>query len=98
VKTMLVNEITKDKIMSGEVSLSGVLQTEIANFNSKIPSEGTMLTDSAFHRKLQVILKPFYLRYDTNNDGHLDRTEITQTLKDLGESASDNDVNDFFQR
>jgi len=43
-------------------------------------------------------LKPFYLRYDTNNDGHLDRTEITQTLKDLGESASDNDVNDFFQR
>lgn len=96
VREMLIEQITKDKIMKGEVSLSAVMQHQITEFSQNTATEATRLTGSPFHAKLKTLLHPFFQRYDIDGNGTIDRIEIVQLLRDLGEKSSEAEVAKFF--
>jgi Ca2+/Na+ antiporter len=96
VREMLVEQITKDKIMKGEVSLSAVMQQQITEFSHSTATEATKLTGTPFHAKLKVILQPFFQRYDLDSSGTIDKMEVVQLLRDLGEQSSEEEVESFF--
>ena len=56
------------------------------------------LLDDPGKAKLAMMLKPFFRRYDANNDGHMNVIELRSILTDLGEEVSANEAKDWMRR
>jgi Ca2+/Na+ antiporter len=72
------------------------MQQQITEFSHSTATEATKLTGTPFHAKLKVILQPFFQRYDLDSSGTIDKMEVVQLLRDLGEQSSEEEVESFF--
>ncbi|CAI5701077.1 unnamed protein product [Peronospora effusa] len=89
VKEDVIDEVRVAAIRDGEISLSGILAKEVANFKKESPTNTTPLkaTREQFDRVADVI-RPFFHAYDKNRDHRMDADELQIFFKDLGESLS----------
>ncbi|CAM9673057.1 unnamed protein product [Scytosiphon promiscuus] len=101
-----MEEVRRDKIMKGEISLLGVMQAELSL------AAGHHQTDEGYHsmdggdlilpekvmRRLEKLLRPFFDKYDDDNSGQLDRGEFWSVFHDLREHVQTPELNAIFEK
>lgn len=81
-----VNEIKQRAIRTGEISLTAAFE-EIWRAASDV-DESTGLVDSQKKDRLGTLLKTFFIGYDHDRNGRIDRLELANLMRDLGEHVS----------
>jgi Ca2+/Na+ antiporter len=94
------NEVLKDAVdeKKSEAILNGTLSLEAAFyevFDGKARSREEQEDQKI---RLRLILKKFFIKYDTNKNGLIDDMELRYVLKDLGLSTEPDDVAEFLRK
>lgn len=81
------SSISQVYIENGQISLRGLMQKEIISLlNESTTAETSSLKGhSKVYKKLEVLLLPFFRRYDMQKRKCLDMSELSCVFKDLGE-------------
>ncbi|KAJ1461013.1 hypothetical protein M885DRAFT_508539 [Pelagophyceae sp. CCMP2097] len=95
-----VDEIIKLRMLRGEISLAGALGELLvagggcsaAPGGAAYGGVGAAVLDADATSRLAGILRPFYLRYDTDRNDRLDYHELGSLYHDVGESLDDGEV------
>lgn len=82
-------EVATRKIQDGSLSLSGVLSF-FANSREE--------DQSKMEARLRAVVRPFFIYYDKDKCGCLDKAELHDLVADLGEHFQTDDFNAFFER
>lgn len=90
-----VDEIKQRAIRSGEVSLTGAFQEIWTVASDADESTGLVVEQHKKHR-LQGLLKRFFISYDRDNDECIDRLELSNLMRDLGEYVSGDELVEMF--
>lgn len=83
----LRNEVIQGSIMSGDISLLGVMKSEFKHYFLKAaeaPSEVSSLTQHErlnLMRRLQIVMRPFFSRYDRDRSRALDIAELSVVFR-----------------
>lgn len=92
----MLDRVTRAAIGQKLVSLSGAFATELRNELGEIgsiPTEGTGLLVKERSTRLKDFLGSFFHKYDKNNDGTIDKDELTLLLRDLNEEVNKDVIN-----
>ena len=84
------NKVITEAIHRGEISLLGVMKSEMGNVIKHHLTEGTPLVmdeEAELLHRLKVVLLPFFQKYDETKTGHLDLVELACVMRDLGENV-----------
>jgi len=84
-------------IKAGEVSLSAALQFS-AEDNAGSLQEPMLEQQASLKKKVAPIVKPFFLKYDTNKSNTLELAEFKILLADLGLKCSEADFKAKFEK
>jgi len=82
------DEYLTEGIKSGSISLVAVVKAVIPETPTGEPSEqtGLLTADDKAIKRLKMILKPFFDKFDADGSKSIDSGELTLVLKDLGEN------------
>jgi Ca2+/Na+ antiporter len=97
-------EFLKSAIARGDISLLGVMSEELStttdnNYQSNKINEQTPLTNKISEesiKRLERLLKPFFKKYDLDNNGTLELIELATVFTDLGESITQRQLMSIF--
>ena len=104
-------EYLKAAILDNKIDLLGVLYEEFqyiqtSSKKSQEKTEKSPLTSSSSSsssipnesiERLEKLLKPFFKKYDNDNNGTLDKTEFKAVFDDIGEKVSKNELKKIFR-
>eukprot|EP00752_Nemacystus_decipiens_P007995 g7143.t1 len=102
-----MEEVRRDKIMKGEISLLGVMQAELRfEAAGHRPTEGgyqsmdggDLVLPEKVMRHLEKLLRPFFDKYDRDNSGQLDMGEFLSVFHDLQEHVQTQELNAIFEK
>jgi hypothetical protein len=118
VKELRTEEIIKQRIMRGQISLLGALYGTLDDVQ-KESTEASPLTATGIHtglltRRLEAVLRPFFEKYDVDNSGSIDISELGSVfrvrcianfellpiifVKDLNESLTKKELSEIFRK
>jgi Ca2+/Na+ antiporter len=90
VKECRIDELRKRAIDNGMITLRALLPA--------VPMDGEgQITIDSDNRRFRDFLRPFFRRYDTNNNGGIEREELRQLMRDLGENPTKETLEALFQ-
>lgn len=90
-------EVIKDKIARGEISLLGVM-FGFLDSRTRTDYETSPLLNSQLRSKLDHVLKPFFEKYDTDKSGTIDLSELGAVFRDLKENKSQKQLEEMFKK
>eukprot|EP00602_Paraphysomonas_sp_CaronLab_P005011 CAMPEP_0185031062 /NCGR_PEP_ID=MMETSP1103-20130426/18307_1 /TAXON_ID=36769 /ORGANISM="Paraphysomonas bandaiensis, Strain Caron Lab Isolate" /LENGTH=429 /DNA_ID=CAMNT_0027566431 /DNA_START=181 /DNA_END=1471 /DNA_ORIENTATION=- len=93
------NKAITDSIHRGEISLLGVMKSELGDIIAHHASEGTPLIineEAELLHRLKVVLWPFFHKYDESKTGTLDIVELAAAMRDLGENVGHDELVELF--
>ncbi|CBN73858.1 Putative sodium calcium exchanger [Ectocarpus siliculosus] len=101
-----MEEVRREKIMNGEISLLGVMQAELRFAATRQSTEegyqsmdgGNLALPEIVMRRLEKLLRPFFDKYDDDNSGQLDRGEFWSVFHDLQEHVQTSELNAIFEK
>mmetsp|Transcript_8561 Transcript_8561/g.12782 ORF Transcript_8561/g.12782 Transcript_8561/m.12782 type:complete len:558 (-) Transcript_8561:146-1819(-) len=90
--------VMEEAIRRGEVTLLGVMQAEFktASMKRHLDENSPLVDNPELMARLKGVLKPFYLKYDTNNDGSLSMVELSSVFRDMGEFLDQENLKKIF--
>ncbi|CAM9910190.1 unnamed protein product, partial [Laminaria digitata] len=98
-----MEEVRREKILNGEISLLGVMQAELSTPSTNHASAGYQSMEGAglalpekSMRRLERLLRPFFDRYDDDSNGHLDIQEFWAVFHDLQEHVQIHELSVIF--
>lgn len=93
-----VDEVKRKQIIEGQVTLTAAFQ-EIwcASIDVANPDEGTGLVDQQKKDRLNALLKTFFHAYDLDNNHNIDRMELGNLMRDMGEVLSKDELEEMFK-
>eukprot|EP00904_Undaria_pinnatifida_P012665 jgi/Undpi1/8529/HiC_scaffold_25.g10996.m1 len=98
-----MEEVRREKILNGEISLLGVMQAElscaptindVAGYQA-MEGAGLALPEKSM-RRLERLLRPFFDRYDDDSNGQLDIQEFWAVFHDLQEHVQISELTVIF--
>jgi len=78
-----------EKIQHGDISLRGIILAELASLNVSIGESEKFLkgmNNNSHKEMMELIVKPFFKKYDKDSNNFLSLYELTAVFKDLGEN------------
>lgn len=100
VKMERKSSVQQEYIARGDISLRGVMKQEIVCMlqNTENFGETTSLkgSNSKILKKLEVVLLPFFRKYDVQKRKRLDKSELSTLFRDLGEHVPQKELEKWF--
>ncbi|CAN0420200.1 unnamed protein product [Pylaiella littoralis] len=102
-----MEEVRRDKIMEGKISLLGVMQAELNLVVGYSQSSeggyhsmdgGDLVLPEKVMRRLEKLLRPFFDKYDDDKSGQLDKMEFWSVFHDLKEHVQTQELNAIFEK
>lgn len=99
-----MEEVRRQKIMNGEISLLGVMQSELVGVANASTdgyqaidegAPGVAIPEKAM-RHLEGLLRPFFDKYDGDQNGKLDKNEFWSVFHDLQENVHTHELESIF--
>ena len=75
-----------EKIQNGDIALRGVINAELRAAKAELGESTELVAGSEVRKNMEAIVKPFFRKYDKDNNGCLSLYELSGVFKDLGES------------
>lgn len=95
-----VDEIKQKAIRKGEVSLTAAFQeireTAQAAGESTVDESSSLLPDNHPQKRVQSLLRTFFLHYDRDGTNSIDRLELQYLMRDLGERVSPEELAEMY--
>ncbi|CAM9827362.1 unnamed protein product, partial [Ectocarpus sp. 12 AP-2014] len=98
-----MEEVRREKIMNGDISLLGAeLRFAAARQSTEEGYQsmdgGNLALPEIVMRRLEKLLRPFFDKYDDDNSGQLDRGEFWSVFHDLQEHVQTSELNAIFEK
>ncbi|CAM9345556.1 unnamed protein product [Choristocarpus tenellus] len=95
-----MEEVRRDKILKGQISLLGVMKAELAGVTATAEGyeavEAPLLPEKPL-RRLESLLRPFFDKYDEDSSGHLDIQELGAVFHDLQENIKQKELTELYK-
>ncbi|CAM9392982.1 unnamed protein product [Sphacelaria rigidula] len=97
-----MEEVRREKIIKGEISLLGVMQSELTSVSNRPTGdgyqaiEGGVVIPEKVMRRLENLLRPFFDKYDGDQNGKLDIQELWSVFHDLHEQLQKHELENIF--
>eukprot|EP00301_Raphidiophrys_heterophryoidea_P001233 c10599_g1_i4.p1 GENE.c10599_g1_i4~~c10599_g1_i4.p1 ORF type:complete len:612 (+),score=142.16 c10599_g1_i4:74-1837(+) len=99
----IVVEVAQKELQNHHLSLIAVMAGVLETHESETKSTSSPVTefsriDGGLTKRLRLVLKPFFAKYDEDRSGYLSLGEVEFLLKDLGEEVGTDQITNFFHQ